>query len=49
MLEKKEMPLPSYTWTHSEARLTDEQISSVISWVKGVREDYAKEKTTEIK
>lgn len=41
MVEKKEMPLPSYTWTHSEAKLTDEQIKSVIDWAKKVRLKYS--------
>ena len=41
MVEKKEMPLPSYTWTHTEAKLTDAQIESVISWAKQVRAKYA--------
>jgi hypothetical protein len=40
MVEKKEMPLNSYTWTHSEAKLTDEQISAVIAWAKQLREGY---------
>lgn len=29
MVEKKEMPLPSYTWMHQQANLTDNQISSM--------------------
>ena len=37
MVEKKEMPLPSYTWTHSEAKLTDTQIASVVKWAEQVR------------
>ena len=41
MVEKKEMPLPSYTWTHTDAKLTDAQIESVISWAKQVRAKYA--------
>ena len=44
MVEKKDMPLPSYTWSHSEAKLTDAQISSMVNWAKGVREMYAKQK-----
>ncbi|HMC02154.1 MAG TPA: heme-binding domain-containing protein [Flavobacteriaceae bacterium] len=40
MVEKKEMPLPSYTWTHTEAKLSDEQIKSVIDWAKQVRLNY---------
>lgn len=40
-VEVKEMPLPSYTWTHGEADLTPEQIEAVISWAKEVRVKYA--------
>lgn len=43
MVEEKEMPLNSYTWTHSEAKLTDVQIQAVIDWAKGVRTTYAAE------
>lgn len=41
MVEAKEMPLPSYTWTHGDAKLSDDQIASVISWAKQVRTKYA--------
>ncbi|NNC49367.1 MAG: heme-binding domain-containing protein [Flaviramulus sp.] len=41
MVEAKEMPLNSYTWTHSEAKLSDTQIKSVIDWAKQVRLKYA--------
>ena len=37
MVEEKEMPLPSYTWTHSDANLSDDQIEAVISWAESVR------------
>ncbi len=43
MIEKKEMPLPSYTWTHKEAKLTETQIEDVITWAKGVRTKYSLE------
>jgi len=36
----KEMPLESYTITHSEAKLTDAQIQAVVDWVKTVRAKY---------
>lgn len=39
-VEKKEMPLPSYTWTHREADLTPEQIEAIVAWVKQVRTKY---------
>ncbi|MEL0457099.1 heme-binding domain-containing protein [Flavobacteriaceae bacterium SZ-1-7] len=41
MVEEKDMPLPSYTWTHTEARLSDEQIKSVLDWAKMVRFKYS--------
>lgn len=43
MVEDKEMPLNSYTWTHTEAKLTDAQIKSIIDWAKGVRSTYSVE------
>lgn len=46
-LEEKEMPLPSYTWTHSEAKLTDSQIESMIAWAKQVRVKYSSELKSE--
>lgn len=39
-VKKKEMPLDSYTWTHSEANLTDEQIEAVVNWAKTIQGDY---------
>jgi hypothetical protein len=43
MVEKKEMPLNSYTWTHTEAKLTDAQINAVVDWAKLVRLKYGLE------
>ena len=40
---ERNMPLPSYTWTHTEAKLTDTQIENVLSWAKQVRAKYALE------
>lgn len=40
MVEAKEMPLPSYTWTHGDAKLSQAQIDAVISWAKTVRTKY---------
>lgn len=40
-VEKKEMPLPSYTWTHGDADLSQEQIDAVVSWVNMARIKYA--------
>lgn len=38
LVKEKEMPLNSYTWAHSEARLTDEQRTSLITWFKETRD-----------
>ena len=40
-VEEKEMPLPSYTWTHGDADLSPEQIEAVETWVKNARLKYA--------
>ncbi|MFD2568452.1 heme-binding domain-containing protein [Pseudotenacibaculum haliotis] len=39
-VEKKKMPLDSYTWTHSDAKLTQEQIQALVTWAKKVQADY---------
>ncbi|MFC0604154.1 heme-binding domain-containing protein [Winogradskyella pulchriflava] len=41
MVEEKEMPLPSYTWTHGDAKLSQDQIDAMVSWAKTVRLKYA--------
>ena len=41
MVGDKEMPLPSYTWTHSEAKLSNDQISDILDWAKQVRIKYS--------
>lgn len=46
-IEKKEMPLESYTWTHGEAKLTDEQITAVVNWAKQVQSDYKSQMSQE--
>lgn len=43
MVENKEMPFSSYTWTHSDAKLTDVQVESVILWAKLMRGKYSLE------
>jgi len=40
-VEEKEMPLPSYTWTHGDADLSQEQIDAVVNWIKSARQKYA--------
>lgn len=34
VLEAKEMPLPSYTLTHHDARFTDAQIATLVTWLE---------------
>lgn len=34
----KSMPIRSYTWGHSDARLTDEERSRLTTWAQSVRE-----------
>ena len=43
MVEEETMPLNSYTWTHTEEKLTDAQIKTVIDWAKQVRLKYSLE------
>jgi len=40
-VEEKKMPLPSYTWMHGDAKLSDSQIKAVVDWVNQVRMGYA--------
>jgi mono/diheme cytochrome c family protein len=46
-VEKKEMPLDSYTWMHSEANLTQEQIDAIVTWGKKVQADYKQQMALE--
>lgn len=39
-VEEGEMPLKEYTWTHSEARFTDEQRKLLMTWAKETRLKY---------
>jgi len=38
MVKEEEMPLPSYTWTHPEARLTKEERVAITRWAQSVME-----------
>lgn len=40
MVETKEMPLKSYTYTHGEANLSDAQIEQILIWAKQVKVGY---------
>ena len=39
MVKEKEMPLNSYTWTHTEARLTAEERQLLVNWAEGIRKN----------
>lgn len=41
VVETKEMPLTSYTWMHSEADLSHEQIQEIVNWAKLLRFQYS--------
>lgn len=41
MVQKKEMPLKSYTWSHPEAKLTENQIKAITNWATLVRTTYS--------
>jgi len=36
MVKEGEMPLDSYTWTHKDARLTEEEKNKIIGWANAV-------------
>jgi len=40
MVERKDMPLDSYTWVHSEAKLSEKEIAAVNKWASTVRLKY---------
>lgn len=40
MVEKNEMPLPSYTWMHGDAKLNDTQKKKILTWAKQMRQSY---------
>jgi len=44
-VEKGEMPLDSYTWTHAEANLTQDQINAIVTWGKKVQANYKQQMT----
>ena len=47
-VEEREMPLKSYTYTHSNANLSDAQIQAVVDWAKKVRQSYSLGLSSEI-
>ncbi len=36
MVKEEEMPLPSYTWTHMDARLSNEERVAITGWAQSV-------------
>lgn len=36
-VEEKEMPLESYTWAHSESKLSDEERQALVDWANSKR------------
>ena len=38
MIKEGEMPLDSYTWIHKDAKLTEEEKSTLMNWADGIRE-----------
>lgn len=40
-VEAKKMPLPSYTYTHRDANLSEAQIKAIVDWAENVRLGYA--------
>lgn len=46
MVEDEHMPLPSYTWAHADARLTDEQRDEFTAWVRNLRSSLQQEADT---
>lgn len=45
-VEKGEMPLDSYTWTHADANLTQEQITAIVTWGKKAQAAYKQQMTS---
>jgi hypothetical protein len=39
LVEAEEMPLPSYTWVHSDARLSNQERQKLSAWFTSLRED----------
>jgi hypothetical protein len=35
-VKENEMPLPPYSWVHTDSRLSDQQKQSIVSWAEGV-------------
>jgi hypothetical protein len=42
-LEGESMPLASYTWTHKEAQLSENQVQSLVDWANSIRSSYGQD------
>jgi hypothetical protein len=41
LVENGEMPLPSYLWGHGDARLSPEQVETLVGWAEATRAELA--------
>lgn len=41
-LEEKEMPLESYLWIHKDAKLTEDQVKTIVDWARTLNPDIDK-------
>jgi hypothetical protein len=48
MVDEKEMPLPSYTWMHARAKLSDEQRTLLVAFFKTLRTGAAVTESDEL-
>ncbi|WP_369047848.1 heme-binding domain-containing protein [Tenacibaculum sp. UWU-22] len=39
-VEKRKMPLSSYTLIHTDARLTEQEVQQIVDWTKSVENNY---------
>ncbi|WP_127137844.1 heme-binding domain-containing protein [Flagellimonas oceanensis] len=39
-VKRGSMPLNEYTWTHGDAKLSEEQIRALVAWADGARANY---------
>lgn len=47
LVEKGEMPMPSYLWVHDEAKLSEQDKKTLIDWAKGLEDSAAAEQAKE--
>ena len=38
LVQDHEMPLPSYTWVHTDSKLNEQQINALVTWAKTSRQ-----------